>query len=128
MKTKKSLITIDDIYAAGLEYDGSEGHFYRYNDKNNDDILVGWHDYKTEKRVIQIKRNKYFEEELVWLYETDKFPSGKFVHINGDMSNNKIDNLLLIEKNKGDERSVTVNSKNKTWTVVTRTLKISGKL
>lgn len=55
--------------------------------------------------TIGIKRRVYKAHRLAWLYMTDKWPIGLIDHINGIKSDNKFDNLRVVDES-GDSQNV----------------------
>ena len=64
------------------------------------------------RRQIQVKGKSYLTHRLIWLYVYGKFPDGQVDHINGDPSDNRIENLRDVtnqenHKNRSKPRSNT---------------------
>jgi len=59
-------------------------------------------------RQIQIQGARYYAQRLAWLYTFGRWPIGQIDHINGDKSDNRIENLREVthaENGKNQKRS-----------------------
>ena len=45
-------------------------------------------------RVIEVKGKQYPADRLVWLYVTGELPEGEIHHVNGDLLDNRRENLI----------------------------------
>ena len=58
---------------------------------------------KNGYRVININNKVYYAHRLAWLYVYGSFPENQIDHINGDPSDNRIENLRDVDSNKNQQ-------------------------
>lgn len=77
-----------------LEYDRKNGVFYRKKSNNQNKVgdIVG-NKRKNGYVIAKIKGHNILVHRLVWLFEHGEWPNELLDHIDGDKSNNKINNL-----------------------------------
>jgi hypothetical protein len=64
-------------------------------------------------RKIQIKKQLHFEHRLAWLYEYGNFPKNVIDHIDGNPSNNSIENLRDVTMAFNCQNRINPHQKNK---------------
>ena len=84
---KKSDITAEYVQS-NMVYNHNNGTFYKNNKK------LGSEDEKGYIR-IGINWRHYRAHRLAWLYVYGEWPNGQIDHINGDRSDNRIENLRI---------------------------------
>ena len=63
-------------------------------------------------RRIAVKGKRYLTHRLIWLYTNGKFPDNHIDHINGDPSDNRIENLRDVTRQENQKnRSKNCNNK-----------------
>lgn len=79
-----------------LSYDPSSGIFLWKQTRSSTRIgaRAGSVDFYG-RRLISIQKRQYFEHRLAWFYVHGVFPAKDIDHINGDHSDNRINNLRL---------------------------------
>jgi hypothetical protein len=61
--------------------------------------------------IVNIDRTRYYAHRLIWLMKFGEWPSGEIDHIDGNRSNNRIENLRCVTKS-GNMRNQKRNSRN----------------
>jgi len=90
---------IDHLARLGVRYNGTTGHFYRV-----DKLMGGLNAYGY--RRFQVTGRKWLEHVLVWYLHYGKIPKGyELDHINGDRSDNRLDNLRLVTRSENSMNS-----------------------
>lgn len=101
VKTLKSLI----------RYDAKTGEFERLSKSSHNakSGTVNVHGY----RVISLNNKQYYAHRLAWLYVFGEMPKGQIDHINGNRSDNRLDNLrdVSVSTNQQNLRKAQKNSK-----------------
>jgi hypothetical protein len=97
-----------------LEYDKETGVFIRkidwYKSKKGD--IAGTDDGRGYKK-IWILGKKYLLHRLAWLYVYGKFPDNDIDHINGNPSDNRIENLRDVSKSCNLQNQSRMHKNNK---------------
>ena len=61
--------------------------------------------------MVNIDRTRYYAHRLIWLMRFGEWPEGEIDHIDGDRSNNRLENLRCVSKS-GNMRNQKRNSRN----------------
>ncbi len=84
---------------AEFEYDPAVGLFIRKKSAKNNSIPAGSVAGKPRKtdghRVLNFESRSYFCTMLAWFWVTGEWPKELVTHINGDVSDNRFDNLQI---------------------------------
>lgn len=134
MKASEVVLTAERLRNI-LTYDPSSGVFRWINGGRN--IRRGQEAGATVNgyRVIQIDGRRHYGQRLAWLYTFGRWPTDEIDHINGDPSDNKLQNLRDVTRSanmhnqrhahKGNKWSQLLgahwNSRQRAWTSSIRT-------
>ncbi len=61
--------------------------------------------------IVSVGRTRYYAHRLIWLMKFGEWPSGEIDHIDGDRSNNRIENMRCVTKS-GNMKNQKRNSRN----------------
>jgi hypothetical protein len=88
------MITQDELKKL-LNYDTNTGIFtWKVKPSNNVKIgSVAGTSHNCGYKIIRINKKQYLSHRLAWLYTYGEMPSNLIDHINGDRSDNKLENL-----------------------------------
>jgi hypothetical protein len=87
-----------------LSYDAATGVFVRLSTVNPNPRAqigrqAGGHDSRGY-RVIRVKYRKYMAHRLAWFYAHGLWPDGDIDHINGEVDDNRIENLRVATRSQ----------------------------
>lgn len=63
---------------------------------------------------LRIGKRTYFVHRLAWLYVYGQFPTGELDHIDGDKTNNRVNNLRIVTREENMQNQVSAHSNNST--------------
>lgn len=129
-KSHHRKVNLDDLKSR-YSYDFSTGVFTRL--KNNWNFKVG--DILENKTpdgylILGIGKSQFLAHRMAWLYHYGEMPNGMLDHINGDRSDNRIENLRVVgslentwntkkhSDNKSGYKGVHYHKQNDTWRAV----------
>jgi len=103
------MITAEELKNC-LKYDSETGDFVWLVKKNG--VKKNMHAGSLNRgyTLISINGQRYFAHRLAWIYVYGEWPCGEIDHIDGDRSNNRIENLRIVDRsqnmqNEGHARS-----------------------
>lgn len=115
-------MTGSSLYAAWLRYDSGKLYWLKKaSSKAMPGFEAGWRD-KDGHTVVTVGRRKTRAARIVWELHYGEIPTGRQVdHINGDVSDNRVENLRLATPsqnacNRGTQRNNTSGAKGCTFT------------
>ena len=85
-----------------LTYDGKSGAFYWLVNRSNRVSPGALAGYKRKDGYISIKliEGRFFAHRLAWLYVNGRWPTEEIDHLDGDPSNNSINNLREVTRSQ----------------------------
>ncbi len=113
----KTNLTAEEVRSR-LNYDTKTGNLiWIMPPKNNSHLLGKIAGCKYSNQYTSIKlagRGQFLAHRLVWLWVHGEWPKEYLDHINGDRSDNRIENLRKATRSLNSENQRTVHSNNKT--------------
>lgn len=86
MRSSKELISASDLRAIAF-YDAASGKLFRLSGQEIGRTRQDGYVY------AKLSGSRYLVHRLVWLHATGKWPTGQIDHINGNRSDNRLENL-----------------------------------
>lgn len=86
-----------------VRYEPETGSFYRISGKRaNEDVPAG---YLTNKGYLMLTMDgwSYPLHRMAWLYTHGEHPNGEIDHIDGNKSNNRIENLRVVTRGENQQ-------------------------
>jgi hypothetical protein len=94
----------------------NEGNFiWKKTSKYRPDLLntiAGYLDKKMNYYKVELKHKSFYLHRLIWLYHNKTFPILELDHIDGNTTNNRIENLREVNRNQ-NLQNITVTKKSK---------------